>query len=112
MLSPRIIVFLLLFPFGAGLCAQSNAATLIREADRHFEQMAYARAVEGYQAAADMGAMNDHVTKRLAESHLNLGNTKEAERWYAVVVKFLNRETRDLFNYAQVLKSNGKYVEA
>ncbi len=105
-------MFLLLFPFGAGLCAQSNAATLIREADRHFEQMAYARAVEGYQAAADMGAMNDHVTKRLAESHLNLGNTKEAERWYAVVVKFLNRETRDLFNYAQVLKSNGKYVEA
>jgi len=41
-----------------------------------------------------------------------LGDTVEAERWYAVVVKFLNREPIDLYNYAEALKSNGNYEEA
>lgn len=92
--------------------AQGNADAIIQEADQHFEDLAFARAIEGYKAAADLGAVNDHVTKRLAESHMNLGNTLEAERWYSIVVKFLNREPKDLFNYAQALKSNGKYAEA
>jgi hypothetical protein len=62
--------------------------------------------------AAELGAVNEHVTKRLAETHMLLGNSAEAERWYSVVVKFLNREPRDLYNYAEALKSNGRYEEA
>jgi len=92
--------------------AQGNADPYIREADRYFQQMAYARAIEGYTTATELGAVNEHVTKRLAECYIRLGRTDEAERWYAMVVKFLNREPKDLFNYAEALKSNGKYAEA
>ncbi len=108
----RYIPIIFLWFFAIELPAQNDAASIIATADRHFEEMAYARAIDGYKAAVDLGARNDHVTKRLAESYMNIGNTVEAERWYSVVVKFLNREKKDLFNYAQALKSNGKYAEA
>lgn len=95
------------------LHAQSGRANAhVREGDRFFEQMAYARALGSYTTAAEMGAVNEHVTKRLAQSHMQLGNTVEAERWYSVVVKFLNREARDLHQYAEALKSNEHYEEA
>lgn len=92
--------------------AQVNADPYVREADRHFQQMAYARASELYRTAAELGAVNEHVTKRLAQCSMMLGDMVEAERWYAVVVKFLNREPNDLYNYAQALKGNGRYEEA
>jgi len=95
-----------------GALAQGNAAPYIREADRHFEQMAYARAIEGYKVATELGAVNEHVTKRLAECYMRLGQSDQAEKWYAMVVKFLNREPQEMYNYAEALKSNGKYVEA
>lgn len=110
-LRSPLILLLLLLNIGT-LLAQSNADTYIREADKHFEDMAYARAIAGYKAAADLGAVNDHVAKRLALSYIKIGDTVEAERWYSTVVKFLNREPSDLYNYAQALKSNGKYEEA
>ncbi len=92
--------------------AQGNADPYVREGDRYYAQMAYARAVTQYQAAAELGAVNEHVTKRLADCYMRLGNSADAERWYAVVVKFLNREPIDLYNYAEALKSNGRYEEA
>jgi outer membrane protein OmpA-like peptidoglycan-associated protein/tetratricopeptide (TPR) repeat protein len=112
MIVTRTILLLVLLLQMLGAFAQGNADPLIREADKHFEEMAYARAIEKYQAAADLGAINDHVAKRLAQCHLKLGNTVEAERWYSIVVKFLNRDPSDLYNYAQALKSNGRYDEA
>ncbi|MBP6391493.1 MAG: PD40 domain-containing protein [Flavobacteriales bacterium] len=92
--------------------AQGGAQAHVRTADQYFQQMAFALAVDEYRKAADLGAVNEHVTKRLAESYMKLGNTEEAERWYAIVVKFLNREPRDLYNYAQALKGNAKYDQA
>lgn len=91
---------------------QGNADPYIKEADRHFAQMAYARAIDGYLAATELGAVNEHVTKRLAECYMRLGRSDKAEKWYEMVVKFLNREPREMYNYAEALKSNGKYVEA
>ncbi|HRH38786.1 MAG TPA: hypothetical protein PK760_10600, partial [Flavobacteriales bacterium] len=112
MKARALFLLLLLFTSAAPSFAQGNADGYIREADRHYAQMAYARAAELYRTATEMGAVNEHVTKRLAECSMRLGDTAEAERWYAVVVKFLNREPSDLFNYAQALKSNGRYEEA
>lgn len=91
---------------------QANADPYVHEADRHYQQMAYARAAALYRTATEMGAVNEHVTKRLADCSMRLSDYQEAERWYAVVVKFLNREPIDLYQYAQALKSNGRYEEA
>lgn len=112
MRSNILLAVVLLLMAHSGVAQSGRASAHVREGDRHFQQMAYARAVGSYTVAAEMGAVNEHVTKRLAESHMQLGNTVDAERWYAVVVKFLNREARDLYNYAEALKSNERYEEA
>jgi tetratricopeptide (TPR) repeat protein len=108
----QILVLLCFLLIAGSARAQGSADAYVREADRHYEQMAYARAIKSYSVAAELGAVNEHVTKRLAESNMRLGNTQEAERWYAVVVKFINREPIDLYYYAEALKANGRYVEA
>jgi hypothetical protein len=95
-----------------GSLAQGKADVHVREGDRFFQQMAYSRAVEHYELAAEMGAINEHVTKRLGECHMRMRNTEEAERWYGMLVKFLNVEPEDLYQYAEALKSNGQYEEA
>ena len=102
------LTLLLLHP----AAAQGNADPYIKEADRYFEQMAYARAIEAYKTATELGAVNEHVTKRLAECYMRTGQSDQAEKWYAMVVKFLNREPQEMYHYAEALKSNGKYVEA
>ena len=91
-----------------GSFAQGNADPHVRLADHYFQQMAYAPAVTEYEVAAQMGAVNEHVTKRLADWYTKLRNTEQAEHWYSIVVKFLNREPRDLYNYAEALKSNNR----
>lgn len=96
----------------AMLAAQGNAEAHTRIGDRYFQKMAYAQAKAEYQLAADLGAVNEHVVKRLAECSMKLGDTRDGEIWYAQVVKFLNREPMDLYMYAQALKGNGKYAEA
>ena len=106
-----ILLVTMLVPQGA-VCAQGSADARIRVADQYYKQMAYASAAREYNEAAKLGAVNEHVSKRLAECYMKLGDSEKAERWYAQVVKFLNREPRDLYNYAEALKSNGKYEQA
>lgn len=111
-MGPRLILSFLLVLAALRAVAQGNADPYVREADRYYQQMAYARAAELYRTAAELGAVNEHVTKRLAQCSMKLGDMVEAERWYAVVVKFLNREPIDLYNYAEALKANARYDEA
>ena len=63
MLRTILLTLGLLGIMAAGF-AQGNADAYIREADRYYEQMAYARAIEGYSVATELGAVNEHVTKR------------------------------------------------
>ena len=83
-----------------------------RIADHHYQRMAYAPAAREYKLAAELGATNEHVTKRLADCYMKLGDTERAEPWYAQVVKYLNVRPLDYYNYAQALKGNAKYAEA
>jgi flagellar motor protein MotB len=110
----RILIACLLVLLALRVPAQSGGGSEAhsREGDRHYQRMAYALAAREYRAAADMGALNEHVTKRLADCYTKLGDTENAEIWYAQVVKFLNLEPIELYNYAQALKSNAKYTDA
>ncbi len=92
--------------------AQGDPDFHTRLADRYYADMAYAQAKEEYKIAVDMGALNEHVIKRLADCYMKLGDTVNGEVWYGQVVKFLNREPMDLYMYAQALKGNGKYEQA
>lgn len=83
-----------------------------RIADRYYQRLAYAPAAAEYRLAADLGATNEHVTKRLADCYMKLGDTERAEVWYAQSVLYLNAQPIDYYNYAQALKGNAKYAEA
>ena len=111
-MGPRHLLFLLVLLLPLLGRSQGAADGYVREADRYYQQLAFARAVERYRVAAELGAVNEHVTRRLADCYMRLGNSEEAERWYAQAVKYLNREPRDLYGYAEALKSNGRYQEA
>jgi len=52
---------------GGTAMAQGDADAHTRIADRSYERMAYASAIEEYKLAVSMGALNEHVTKRLAD---------------------------------------------
>ena len=108
----RLLLPLVLVAMAAPVLAQGSPEAHTRIADRYFQRMAYAQAKEEYAIAANLGAVNEHVVKRLAECSMKLRDTEDGEIWYAQVVKFLNREPLDLYMYAQALKSNGKYAEA
>ncbi|MEO5584765.1 MAG: OmpA family protein [Flavobacteriales bacterium] len=107
----RLLLLLVLMAPAVTVHAQSAEAHT-RIADRYYQRMAYAQAKEEYKLAADLGAVNEHVVKRLAECSMKLGDTEDGEMWYGQVVKFLNREPLDLYMYAQALKGNGKYAQA
>lgn len=107
----RFLLLLVLMAPAVTVHAQSAEAHT-RMADRYYQRMAYAQAKEEYKLAADLGAVNEHVVKRLADCSMKLGDTEDGEIWYAQVVKFLNREPLDLYMYAQALKGNGKYAQA
>lgn len=108
--------FLLLVAFALALAGRAQHGgdpdAHTRIADHHYQRMAYAPAAREYKLAAELGATNEHVTKRLADCYMKLGDTEHAEPWYAQVVKFLNVRPLDYYNYAQALKGNAKYAEA
>jgi hypothetical protein len=108
----RLILTYTLVLFALHSFGQGGSAAHVNAGDRYFDQIAYAKAIPEYQAAVDQGAVNEHVTSRLAECHLRLNQPEQAEYWYATVVKFLNIDPVNYYNYAQALKSNGHYDEA
>lgn len=110
----RYLLLVLAPVLGAAGLAQGggNPEAHTRTADRHYQRMAYAPAAQEYKLAAELGATNEHVIKRLADCYMKLGDTENAETWYAQVVLFLNRQPEDLYQYSQALKGNAKYDEA
>lgn len=112
--TPRYFVFLFtcLIAFVSIAQQGGDPEAHTRIADHHYQRMAYAPAAAEYRIAAELGATNEHVTKRLADCYMKLGDTEHAEPWYAQVVKYLNVNPTDYYKYAQALKGNAKYTEA
>ncbi len=93
--------------------AQAGGAEAHEElGDEYFAKRSYAQAIKEYELAAEQGARNEHVTKRLAHSYRFTRQPEKAALWYAQVVKFLNGDPENMYYYAEALKSNGKYPEA
>lgn len=108
----RLLIVILFLGVQLAAFGQRSADAHMNEGDRFFQQMAYARAARSYHTAVKMGARNEHVTRRLGESHMKLGNPEEAAKWYGDLMKFLNVEPRDMMLYADALKGIERYEEA
>ncbi|MGM0635258.1 MAG: OmpA family protein [Bacteroidota bacterium] len=107
----NIINILFVFALGISVLSAQDRAT--KKADKHFERLEFVDAAEKYEKIVEKGDADDHIYRRLAESHYYLYNTKKAERFYKLVVKNNdNVQAEDYFRYAQMLKANAKVDES
>lgn len=83
-----------------------------KKADKKFEGLAYAKAIEKYEKIRAKGFAPDSLKRNLAYSYLKVNNTKSSEELYAEIVAGNQAEVMDMYYYAQVLKYNQKYDEA
>ncbi len=94
--------------FGISMMAQNKNTKV---ADKLFSRYEFAKAITEYQILFQRGVLSDYVCKRLGDSYYNMSNTNEAEKWYSKTVQS-KRDAETVYNYAQVLKSNGKYEQS
>lgn len=104
----KLYIFLFLVLLSEWSVSQSIK---IDKANTLFEGGAYFKALEIYETL-EKSERNNVVTENLADCYRHLQKFVEAEKIYAQLVKSANARPMDKFNYAQVLQTNGKCLEA
>lgn len=84
----------------------------VEQGDLAFTQLDLPRAIVHYEEAAKAGTADTLFASKLARCYLDLRDLDRAERWFARSVASGTAPAQDLYDYAQVLRSNGKYAEA
>ncbi len=105
----KIYTILLILAVGTTMVTAQNSQT--KKADRHYDRLQYTDAAEAYQKLLKKGETSDYVYERLANSYYYLNDTKQAETYYKRIIKGKNVDPETVYNYAQVLKANGKFGE-
>lgn len=77
--------------------------------DKYYSFYSFDKAIEKY-SQADILTVDGN--RKLAESYRNINNTAKAEEVYAKYINDKDAIADDYYNYAAVLKTNGKYAEA
>ncbi len=107
----HIFSLVLFFFIGMGLgldCALAQSPDL-RKGDESFEKYAFSNAIKHYLKLTE----RDYTTnQRLAQSYRYIGNTEEAEIYYAHCATSEEPLNDDIYFYAAMLRSNGKYSES
>lgn len=104
----RLLAIVLLF---VAFSANAQNAKL-KKADRYFELFKFEKAIDQYKRYVEKNPDSYVATKRIADSYRLLGNSQEAEFWYAETIKSSEAEPIDFWHYAQTLRDNAKYTQA
>ena len=81
------------------------------QADKLYKSHQYVAAIEEYQALIKDNKADDFVYKRLADSYYHIFNMEKAVYYYKKISS-ANQSSETYYNYAQALKTQGKYDEA
>ncbi len=97
----------------------AHGQSLIKMADKYYDDLAYAKAIETYEQALDKNLSGDKATQariKLADSYCKIKDTQNAERVFRELfsnsTELGDQNNSVLLKYAQVLASNGKYAES
>ena len=102
---PSFLAFII---FGSlGLHAQTKQT---RKADTYFQNYELVDAAQEYLKLAQKNPKDDYVIKQLADTYFLMFKNEEASKWYKEAMAF-PQDAETHFNYAQVLKSQGKNEE-
>lgn len=104
----HIVVTAFLLTFCMSVLAQSNIKKA-REAAADFE---YAKAIALYNESFATTPPGISESREIALCYIKTGETVKAEEWLQKVISSGNSTAADLLNYARVLHSNGKYIDA
>ena len=105
----KVYTFLLILAVSTSITTAQNSKT--KKADQLYDRLAYTDAAEAYQKLLKKGDGSRYVYERLANSYFFINNTKKAEPYYKRVVKSKKVNSETVYNYAQVLKANGKIAD-
>ncbi|MBC7388834.1 MAG: OmpA family protein [Opitutaceae bacterium] len=89
--------------------------TKFRVAEKHYDKMRYASAIESYEEAFKFVSPTSEALLELADSYYKVGDMKNAERVYRSYISdsaLVNPDLHASFQFAQTLAQNGKYEEA
>lgn len=81
----------------------------LKKANKYYNNYNYSKVVEKLEGEKNI---TTNAQRNLAESYKILGNYVAAETAYFKVISANDKKPEDVFAYAQILKMNGKYVEA
>ncbi|RTY90502.1 OmpA family protein [Flavobacterium sp. RSP46] len=82
-----------------------------KNADKLVKSYQYIEAVQEYLNLVENGNTDPYVNKQLGDCYYTMRNTLESEMWYAKAIQS-QQDAETYYRYAQMLKSNGKYVES
>ena len=104
-----ILTLLVIFGFCLAAFSQEKSKRE-QKGDKHYFSYNFDKAIESYTEAKNL---TEEGQRKLAESYAKIERNAEAEAAYAKLVGMSNgRVPEDYYNYAAVLKTNGKYDEA
>ncbi|MEP2936342.1 MAG: OmpA family protein [Gilvibacter sp.] len=83
-----------------------------KAADKHFDRLEYTDAIEDYEKLIKRGKADSYVYERLATAYYNINDTENAAKYYKRVVDQKGVDAESVYNYAQALRANGKFMEA
>ncbi|MCC9166523.1 OmpA family protein [Pontibacter harenae] len=97
-----------------GLAPAARAQSELRKADKHYENLEFALALEQYQKGLKKAKRQPDVQtlQRIADSYRLTRQSERAEVWYAKVIGMQGRDPMAIYHYAEALRSNGKHEEA
>jgi outer membrane protein OmpA-like peptidoglycan-associated protein len=89
--------------------AQGQQA-LLSSGDKSYAELSYIEAIEAYEQAFRKNASSIPHARRLADCYWTLRDTKNAERWYAIVAASSQAEPEDVYRYAELLRITGQFA--
>ncbi len=107
-MKKAFLFYTLLIAFSTFATAQEKSNKELR-ADEHFAVFNYPSAIDGYSTTKEL--TNDGQRK-LAVSYHKTHQEIKAEEAYLILMNLPSVTAEDHFDYAMVLKANGKYSEA
>ena len=104
-------IYILIITLTLGMSTAFAQSTLVKKADKYYKRLEYVKAAETYEKIVEKGKADNHVYQNLADSYYQIFDTKNAEKYYAVLANDSD-DPEVFYRYAQMLKANGKYEES
>lgn len=81
-------------------------------ADFYFNELAYKKALSYYVELAESKSATDLIVRRTAECYNKLGDSRNAAKWYQILLQKNWMETDDKYEYALLLRKLAEYDQS